>query len=125
MTVTVDTGNSGLAMVLKDYQEEALRLIWSKKGEVFSSRQVWMGVNKRLDGRRSISRASVINFLNAMVDDGVLDYKEITGKGGYRRIYSARFDEKAYKKYIAETVLKNLLRDFPNATQEAIEDVGH
>jgi len=125
MTVTVDTGNSGLAMVLKDYQEEALRLIWSKKGEGSSSRQVWMGVNKRLDGRRSISRASVINFLNAMVDDGVLDYEEITGKGGYRRIYSARLDEKAYKRYIAETVLKNLLRDFPNETQEAIEDLGH
>jgi len=121
MTITIDTANKGLAMVLKDYQEEALRLIWSKEGEGSSSRDVWSQVNKRLKGERSISRASIINFLNAMVDEGVLDYIEITGKGGHRRIYSSKLDEEAYKRHIAETVLNNLMRDFPEETKEAIE----
>ncbi len=124
MTITIDTANKGLAMVLKDYQEEALRLIWSKEGEGSSSRDVWSQVNKRLKGERSISRASIINFLNAMVDEGVLDYIEITGKGGHRRIYSTKLDEEAYKRYIAETVLNNLMRDFPEETKEAIEAIA-
>ena len=31
------------------------------------------------------SRASIISSLNALVNDGVLSYREITGKGGHRR----------------------------------------
>ncbi len=120
MPVKLDTSNVGLAMVLRDYQEEALKATWSKKGERLSSKQVWVEVNERLKDNGSISRASIINFLNDMVDEGVLDYVEITGKGGYRRLYSAKLDEKAYKRHIAETVLKNLLRDFPEETAEAI-----
>ena len=122
MTLTIDTARHGLAMVLKDYQEEALRYIWEKKGEDASSRDVWSMVNKTLK-TRSISRASIINFLNAMVDEGVLNYTEITGKGGHRRIYSTKLNEAEFKRYVAEVVLKNLMRDFPVETKEAIEKV--
>ena len=107
-------------MVLKDYQEDALKYIWGKKGEGSSSRDVWNQVNKTLK-TRSISRASIINFLNAMVDEGVLNYKEITGKGGHRRIYSLKLDEAQFKQYVAEMVLGNLMRDFPSETKEAIK----
>ena len=34
------------------------------------------------------SRASVINSLNMMVDEGLLTYREETGKGGYHKVYS-------------------------------------
>ncbi len=122
MTLTIDTAGEGLAMVLKDYQEEALRFVWGREGEGVSSREVWVHVNEALKGKRTISRASIINFLNAMVDEGVLDYTETTGKGGHRRIYSTRLDEEAYKKYVAESVLKSLLRDFPRETKEVIEE---
>ena len=122
MTLTIDTANKGLAMVLKDYQEKALRYLWSEE-EGKSSREVWVEVNKALDGGRSISRASIINFLNAMVDDGVLDYVEITGKGGHRRIYSPGMNEDHFKRYIAKTVLGNLLRDFPEETKKVIETI--
>lgn len=121
MTLTIDTAGHGLAMVLKDYQEEALHYIW-EKGEGASSRDVWSQVNKTLK-TRSISRASIINFLNAMVDEGVLNYTEITGKGGHRRIYSTKLDEAQFKQYVAEVVLKNLMRDFPTETKEAIKKV--
>jgi predicted transcriptional regulator len=105
---------------LKDYQIEAMRFIWSKpQGVGASSREVWMGINQNLK-TRSISRASVINFLNAMVEEGVLENNEITGKGGHRGIYSAKLDEATFKRYIAEVVLGTLKRDFPEETRKAL-----
>ncbi|MFP3951419.1 MAG: BlaI/MecI/CopY family transcriptional regulator [Candidatus Bathyarchaeia archaeon] len=110
-------------MLLKDYQEEALRYVWSlEEGEGASSRQVWNAVNERLPAGSSISRASIINFLNSMVEEGVLTYTETTGKGGHRRIYSAKLDEEGFKKYIAETVLENMMRDWPEETKEVINE---
>jgi predicted transcriptional regulator len=121
LTLTIDTAGHGLAMMLKDYQQEALHYIWAK-GEGASSRDVWSQVNKKLK-TRSISRASIINFLNAMVDEGVLNYTEITGKGGHRRIYSTKLNEAQFKQYVAEVVLRNLIRDFPAETKEAINKI--
>ena len=123
MPITFDTSGEGLAMVLKDYQEVALRYLWRLDGEGASSRDVWMQVNEDLTGKRTISRASIINFLNSMVDEGVLNYTEITGKGGHRRIYSAKYDEAGFKQYIAKVVLGNLLRDFPEETRKALQKV--
>jgi predicted transcriptional regulator len=123
LTLTIDTAGKGLAMVLKDYQEVALRYLWRLDGEGASSRDVWMQVNEDLKGKRTISRASIINFLNSMVDEGVLNYTETTGKGGHRRIYSAKFDEAEFKQYVAKVVLKNLMRDFPEETRKALQQV--
>lgn len=123
MTLTIDTSNEGLAMVLKDYQEVALQYLWRLDGEGASSRDVWMQVNEDLKGQRTISRASIINFLNSMVDEGVLNYTETTGKGGHRRIYSAKYNEAEYKEYIARVVVRNLLRDFPEETRKALQQV--
>jgi len=58
-------------------------------------------------GGRTISRASVINFLDSMVDDGILAYTETTGKGGYRRIYMFKHDEAGFKEHIAKVVIRN------------------
>ena len=123
MTLTIDTANDGLAMVLKDYQEVALYYLWRIDGKGASSRDVWMQVNDDLAGKRTISRASIINFLNSMVDEGVLNYTEITGKGGHRRIYSAKYDEAGFKEYVGKVVLENLLRDFPEETRRVIASV--
>jgi predicted transcriptional regulator len=123
MPLTVDTSSEGLEMVLKDYQETALRYLWRLDGGGASSRDVWVQVNEDLKGKRTISRASIINFLNSMVDEGVLSYTEITGKGGHRRIYSAKYDEAGFKEYIAKVVLGNLLRDFPEEARKAIQKV--
>lgn len=123
MTLTIDTANDGLAMVLKDYQEVALYYLWRIDGKGASSRDVWMQVNEDLAGKRTISRASIINFLNSMVDEGVLNYTEITGKGGHRRIYSAKYNEAEFKEYVAKVVLKNLLRDFPDETRKVLSEV--
>jgi len=116
----IDPSKTGLEKVLRDYQIEALKLIWANTGEGLTSREVYEAVNKKLGGK-SVSRASIINFLNAMCDEGVLDFEEETCKGGMRRKYAKGLDEDGFKRYIASTVLDSLMRDFPNQTVEAIK----
>jgi len=107
-----DTSKQGLGAILKDYQEAALRYLWSLGGEGAGSRQVWTHVSQEL-GTRTISRASVINFLDALVGGGMLVCTETTGKGGHRRIYRMKYDEAGFKEHMAGVVARKLLRDFP------------
>lgn len=121
MPIVIDPSKNGLEKVLRDYQIEALKLVWRHNGNGLTSREVYEAVNERLNGGRSVSRASIINFLNAMCDDSVLDYEEETCKGGMRRKYKKGMDEAAFKTYVASTVLKSLMKDFPEQTVEAIK----
>jgi hypothetical protein len=120
MPIVIDPSKDGLEKVLRDYQIEALSHVWKHDGGGLTSREVYEAVNESLDGGRSVSRASIINFLNAMCDEGVLDFEEETCKGGMRRRYRKGMDEPAFKKYVASTVLRSLMKDFPEQTLEAI-----
>lgn len=122
MPIIFDPSKNGLEKVLRDYQIEALQLIWENEGEGLTSRMVYDGVNNRLSGIRTISRASIINFLNAMCDDSVLDYEEETCKGGMRRKYMKGLDENGFKRYIAKTVVSSLMKGFPDQTVEALKE---
>jgi len=124
MTLTFDPAGEGLAKVLRDYQIEALKLVWKKGEDGVNSREVYQQANEALRGIRTISRASIINFLNAIVDEGVLNYKEETGKGGYRRIYSPKLDESGFKKHIAKMIITSLLKDFPEETNETLKELN-
>jgi predicted transcriptional regulator len=123
MTLEFNPEGSGLDKVLKDYQIEALKLVWTKEEDGAISKEVYEHVNVALKGVRTISRASIINFLNAMVDEGVLNYKEETCKGGYRRIYYPKLDERGFKKHIAKTVINSLVKDFQEETNETLEEL--
>ena len=121
MPLVIDPTKDGFEKVLREYQIEALKLIWANKGDGMTSREVYIAVNDVL-GARSISRASIINFLNAMCDEGVLDFEEETCKGGKRRKYSIGLDESGFKVHIVEMVLKSLVVDFPDETISAIKN---
>jgi hypothetical protein len=121
MPLVIDPSKDGLEKVLRDYQIETLRLVWKHDGGGLTSREVYEAVNERLDGGRSVSRASIINFLNTICDEGVLDFEEETCKGGMRRRYRKGMDESAFKKHVASTVLRSLIKDFPEQTVEAIK----
>ncbi|MCW4048175.1 MAG: hypothetical protein NWE89_00410 [Candidatus Bathyarchaeota archaeon] len=121
MPIVIDPAKNGLEKVLRDYQIEALKIIWSNTGEGMTSREVYEGVNQNLGVGKSVSRASIINFLNAMCDDNVLDFEEETCKGGMRRKYAKGLDEDGFKKYIASVVLGSLIKDFPDQTLAAIK----
>ncbi len=122
MPLKIDLGKTKFGAVLKPYQILAMKDLWANP-EGRSSRDVYDAVNEAMEGTGSISRASIINTLNALVDDGVLGYHEITGKGGHRRIYKPNYDEEGFKHFIAETVLRKLLHDFPNETRAALKKV--
>ena len=122
MPFVIDLDKTGFEKVLRDYQIEALRMVWDSDPEGATSREVYQHVNKQLEGVRTISRASIINFLNAMCDEGVLAYVEETCKGGTRRKYSTGLNEEGFKKHIAKSVLESLLKDFPEQTIEAVKE---
>ena len=106
-------------MVFKDWQEEALKFTWEVGDQGAISKEVHVKVNERLVDK-TISRASIINFLNAMVDEGVLDYVERTGKGGYHRVYRPKLDEPAFKTYVAQVMISSLMNDYPIETAQVI-----
>ena len=119
MTLIFNPENDGLSKIFRDYHEEAVKFIWEVGETGAISREVWAKVNERLVGK-TISRASIINFLNAMVDEGVLDFDERTGKGGYHRVYRPKLDETSFRRYVAQVMVSSLMRDYPQETREVI-----
>jgi len=117
--IEYDASEKGLRAVLKDYQELALRAIWATP-EGLGSRAVWDRVNAELKPN-TISRASIINFLESMREAGVLKGEEKTGKGGYHWVYSPAMDESEFKQHIARTILESLMKDFPEETRAALK----
>jgi len=75
-----DLDKHGLEAVFKPWQVKALLFLLHPlvpRG----SREVHQAIPE-------VSRASVIFFLDKMVEEGLLTYTMTTGKGGWRRLYS-------------------------------------
>ncbi len=121
VTLKFDPEQNGLAKILRVYQIEALKSIWKNSEKGHTSREVFEYVNGKID--ESISRASIINFLKAMADEGVLDYELSPGKGGMHRVYMSRLNEYEFKTYVSQTVIASLLKDFPEETKTAISQL--
>lgn len=119
MPLQLDTGKTSLEMFFKDYQIESLRYLWRIRPDGANSRAAWTNVNESLQG--SISRASIINYLNAMVDDGLLTYTERTGKGGHQRVYRIAFNEQEFKAHIAGRMITKLLIEYPREAKKALQ----
>ncbi len=118
-----DHEKEGLSKTLKEYEEVSLRYVWSLGEEGVGSGKTWEAVNEVLGPDKSMSRASVIFFLNRMVDQGVLDYRTATGKGGHHRVYYPLLDERGYKKHLLKTIVESLMRDFSKETREALREL--
>jgi predicted transcriptional regulator len=121
MTLTIRTGEAGLSMFFRDYQQIALRCLW-EADDGKSSRDVWEYVNKKLKVG-SISRASIINFLNSMVDNDMLNYETTTGKGGHRRIYHNKYSQSEFKQKLTEITINALIISFPEETKKTISSL--
>ena len=120
---TFDPSQPGLRKFFREHEELALRYLWYEKNSGATTREVWIAVNEKLGKDKSKSRATIINFLAAMAEKGVLGVREETGKGGYHGVYTPKMDEKKYVKYVVRTVYESLMRDFPEATREAVEEL--
>lgn len=97
-----DLSKEGLLCVLRPYQIAVMHCFWDKK-EPRVSRDVYDYLQD-IGEEAAKSRASVIIFLNRMVDEGFLDYIEETGKGGYHRVYSLNATSKT------ERIFRNQIR---------------
>jgi predicted transcriptional regulator len=112
-----------LRKVLKDYEELALRHFWDEKAEDAGSKDVWNYVSEKMGEGRTISKASVIQFLKAMGKEGVLESRRVRGRGGYHFKYTANMDENRFTRNIARTIIDSLMRDFPQETLEALREI--
>jgi predicted transcriptional regulator len=117
-----DPSKHGLRKTLKEYEEIALRYVWSVGDKGVGSGKTWKAVNEALGPDKSMSRASVIFFLNRMVEQRVLGYTTATGKGGHHRVYSPILDERGYKKYVLKTMIESMMKDFPEETRKALKE---
>ena len=120
-SIEYDASKLGLSAVLKDYEEIALRIFWESRNGL-KSRAVYEQVNQRLSPG-SISRASIINYLEDLREMGVLHGEERTGKGGHHWVYSPAMDESGFKRFIVERLIGNLVRDFPEETGKALSQI--
>jgi len=121
MSLRLDLSNERLAMIFKNWQIETIYYLLRIKPEGANSRAVWTNVNKGYN--EPISRASIINFLNNMVDEGLLDYEVATGKGGHHRVYNIRFTEQELKIHIVTRIISKLLKEYPRATRTALRSI--
>ena len=106
-----DTSQEGLLTLFKPYQAAILEHIWklnnpSRTG--ITSGQAHGFIQGTGEKELKKSRAAVIFFLNDMVDEGVLDYEEESGKGGYHRVYYPKMDRKQFAEYVTRTVTDKL-----------------
>ena len=107
--VKVNTNGEGLGLVFPQ-EYKAILMGWLLGDPTISvkSREAWEYVNEQM-APMTVSRASVINFLNDEgVDEGYLQYDEVTGKGGYHRVYNAKMDIDGFWRYVSQEVNASL-----------------
>ena len=91
MAGKIDIKRTGLGVFFhQDWQIPLVKLI---EGTQFTetnplrSRDAWINTNKMLPDGESISRASVIFFLQDMEEAGWLASRKQSGRGGYHDVY--------------------------------------
>ena len=105
--------------MLRPYKVEIMKHFWSIQTPM-DSRTVHEHLLS-VEGEGARSRASVITFLNWMVDEGFLDFEEKSTKGGYKRIYrlnSTSIAEGVFKVHVANRFQLGLFqfKQTPNQT---------
>jgi len=121
MEFVFDTSKKGLETVMKDYEAICMSFIWETGEEGVTTSKAWLNVNKVLmEEEKTISRASIIKYLNNMFEKGILRYISKPGKGGYHRVYYPVYDEAEFKEHIARQIIENLMTEFPEETDTAL-----
>ena len=100
-----------LRSIFRPYQVHALNVVWAHP-EGIGSGATWRDVNKML-APDTISRASIIFFLNALVDRDVLGYESKTGKGGHHRAYKPIMRWSEFEELIIWRFIEKLMMMFP------------
>ncbi len=86
MKVKIDLSQDGLAMFFKPYEILGWDVVWNAP-EPIGSGEVFRKVLEALGPEKTISRTSVIYFLNRQVNLEFMAWKDTMGKGGHSRLY--------------------------------------
>jgi len=105
MDAKYESGKTGLEAFLEPWQIIALNIVW-KSDKPIKSKDVWIQANQRYP--LTISRASIINFLQYMMNQGVLEGIDATGKGGHYNLYRPQMNETEYKTAMVKTILSKI-----------------
>ena len=93
--------------MLLPWQAEVMRWIWGAGGEVDSRT-----AHTRLrNSTTPVSRASAINFLKKMAEEGFLTYREVTSKGGRKRLCRPSRvapDEGGFRRVLASRIVERV-----------------
>jgi hypothetical protein len=110
-----DTNEEGLLTLFKPYQAVLLEYLWELNEKERVGQNSGQAYKFLQDKPEKKSRASVIFFLNDMVEEGVLEYEEKTGKGGHHRVYYPKMDRDEFADYVVGQITSKLKEVFPNA----------
>ena len=113
-----NTSKDGLHTMFRPYQAALLEHIWGLNSETrtgLTSSQAYTFLWQTSDRELRKSRASVIFSLNDMVDNGILEYEEESGKGGYHRVYYPKMDKEEFAKHVKKTITDKLAEVFPSS----------
>jgi len=122
---TLDLRESGLGMFLSPYQRDALEYLYTVKEA--TSKHVWTHIN-RVDAPDPKSRASVINYLHALAEEGLITVVQESSKGGYRGVYSVSASYPSLEQLERELVRRLLVKvaeDFKMAVGYRWQKEGH
>jgi len=103
-----DLEENGMETLFRPWQ--AGIVTWFLKGHSFITRKAHEFIN---GAGFNISRASTINFLNSLVEEGLLRYHEETGKGGYHRVYQSVYDVDGFVDEMVKRITDKLQQTFP------------
>jgi len=106
-----DVSKDGLLTLFRPYQAALLEHIWGLNSQIrtgITSSQAYTFLWQAGDEGLRKSRASVIFSLNDMVDEGILEYEEESGKGGYHRVYYPKMNREEFAVQVKKTFTEKL-----------------
>ena len=112
-----DTSKKGFQTLFKPYQVALLVYIWeqnAKQRTGITSRQAYEFLRQTSDGELMKSRTTAIIFLNWMVDEGLLCFEEVSGKGGYHKVYYPTMNREQFAQHVVTTITKKLEEVLPS-----------
>ena len=104
-------------MIFREYEQIILtELCKGPESTVFedgkgTSGDAWTYCNVELDrrGHGTISRASIIFFLNRMVDEGIVGWIDRTGKGGHHKVYYSKVNLRQFWRHVMKKAYLKLI----------------
>ena len=111
----LDTTKKGLEAIFEPWQVPLVDELFErdiKSGEAHKFLEN-KGIKTHPDAKNTVSRASVIGFLNHLVDEELLSYTEVSGKGGFGKKYKMTHTREAFNHRIIDLFVDTLRTAFP------------